>query len=797
LVRLTARSTAISFCLGLAAVSGAASLADALSAGAGSRFLAVAGGASLIAGGVYVGVRRALRACATSPVDGRTSDLLEVAGIDDDGTYTTKGGGVGMVIVLEGLDYGSRAESDADALGMLRLRAYRDACRAGLTVKVLVRRRRREPIAMNTTGHDVLDAITTRWQARFRAAAFDNIFFVMLEAKGGEPRKMRDAARAFIDGLREYHARQLTAREVVALEAEKINGRPVTIAGGDRLEDVVEVVRLGFDDRAGRVIQREDGKDRVTGVASVMVWGGRDDHRMVDGVLTVPREMEVLLVFQPVDRDMLALSLPQDKRQATIIMSSSEQAREYDDVLARVVDDVDLLVPSMMTIFVSGTSHEGVEATLTDLRQWLRQQGHELRSETACIEVLWRSRLIGYLYMVRERRLQLSNIASLLRFDAPPPGLTRCDWGEGPVRVFPTIAGAQYPLVLHESARESAVAHTLIVGSTGGGKTALALHLLGGILGYPSLKVVAFDSGQGMRPFCEAVGSYVRVSETGPGLNPLETMVSERDEAFVNKWLRMLAGVDGSDAYEAAQRAIEAIRDVAVSRRTLEAVWKQAFDAGPLKDGLRRWSTPSGIGRIFNGRDGLEFASSITGFAMDELYDAPEAVAAVVDYIVHRILGLAAKGEGFALFIDEAPRLLRSAVFRATVKTWLLEIRKAHGAVILAFQTPKAIFETDIASVIIESCATKILIPNTDASWEDYEALGVTRSQFEFIRRPEPGTYRVLVIKRGESVVLDVDLTALGGLFRFYRGGPREAIEINDLRERWGDEWVWHYTNES
>lgn len=778
----------------LSVASSMAAVADAYLVSGGSGFVPVSAAAAILSGSLAAGLVVVGGKSFRSPLDGRTSDLCEVVSIDD-AVMRYKNGRLGAVVELDGVDFGSRSDGEGESLAVMRAKIYRELARLGVDFKILVKRFRLPPIEVAYAGHPVLDEINRRWESRFVESAFRNRYLILLDVDKASAKGLVDGVRAVVDGAGDYSPHRLGDGDLLALLGELINGRQI-VAHADKgdIGELVSVARIGFDHRSGRVLHREDGVERETAALSVVGWGENDSAHMVDGLLTLPMEMELLVSGHGLDRDALPVTLTADKRQATMLLPTSQTAAEYDEAIARVANDEDLFFTTQTTVFISGAAAD-VDQAIGDCRVYCRRFGHELRSESGAIEALWRCRLPGVKVDVHERRLQAINVAKLVQFDSAPSGLSECDWGKGCVRVIPTVSGAPYKLNLHKSSNGKAPAHTLVIGPTGSGKSALVAHLLGGCLSFPGLRGLVFDSGHGLLPFCKAVGDYVQVG-VGYGLNPLETMEDERDEAFVNRFLRTLAGVEGHEAYELAQRAIEAIRDLPGSRRSLASCMNSAFQASELRNGLRRWGAADGLGLLFNGRDQLSFSGTLTGFAMDELYDQPEAVAATVDYIVHRVKKQLRGGQPFVIFVDEARRLLRNRTFQTIADEWLLELRKARGAVLLAFQSPKHVFDLDIAPTVLESCPTKILLPNKDARWEDYEALGVTQSQFARLSKPVRGEWWALVLKSGESVALDVNLSCLGPMLKLYAGGPEETLEINRLMAEHGEDWIWQYVRD-
>lgn len=780
--------------VGLSAAATGAAVFDAVQAHGGAEFVAVAAATATLGAVAGAWLLKRSSGWHHSPLDGRTSDLSEIMRVDERGVYQLKGGGFGAVLELSGVDYGSRSDRDEDNLVEIRAKALRELAREkNFIIKILAKRTKREPIIIAETGDSVLDEINRRWESRFYDASFRNQYYIFVETQSKSDKILNDVVLSLKEGLADYNPAILDYDKVVSLVGLLINGRPIVVNRQSTIEDMIGVVRVGFDPKAGRVLQREDGFESETAALGFVGWGQNDVPQVIDGILTLPMAAEVLIVLAPTDRELIGPALELDRRQAGKWMASSEVNQQFEEAKERVAADADVFFHTTCTVFITGGADE-VDTAAAQVRQFARNFGHDLRSETQAIEAVWRSRLPGTAVFVRKRRLQGINIAKVMRFDAAPEGASRCDWGPGFIRPFATLSGSPYRLQLHVDASDRAVAHSLIIGPTGSGKSALALHLMSGALGFDHLKVIGFDSGQGLRPFCEAVGTYIQVGQDCK-MNPLQTMETEADEAFVNRFLRMLAGVDDAAAYELAQQAIVAIRGIPRERRSLRGCLRSAFAASDFSGGLRRWADTSGVGNLFNQEDNLQFAAKITGIAMDELYDTPEAIAATIDYIVHRIKRLQKHGAPMLIFIDEAPRLLSNATFQTIAKQWLLEMRKARGAVMLAFQSPSHIFDLNISSTLLESCPTRFLLPNVDAKWEDYQALGVTPSQFDRLRRKVPGEYWVLLQRSGETVALDINLRALGPMLKLYRGGPNETKLMNELQREYGSDWVWHYVN--
>ncbi len=92
--------------------------------------------------------------------------------------------------------------------------------------------------------------------------------------------------------------------------------------------------------------------------------------------------------------------------------------------------------------------------------------------------------------------------------------------------------------------------------------------------------------------------------------------------------------------------------------------------------------------------------------------------------------------------LDEAWLFLDEPLFAARIRDWLKTLRKKNVAVVFATQSLADIAASSIAPAIIESCPTRIFLPNDRAIEaqikEVYERFGLNPRQIEIISRATP-----------------------------------------------------------
>ena len=125
------------------------------------------------------------------------------------------------------------------------------------------------------------------------------------------------------------------------------------------------------------------------------------------------------------------------------------------------------------------------------------------------------------------------------------------------------------------------------------------------------------------------------------------------------------------------------------------------------------------------------------------------------------------------------------------------EYRKLGGAVVMAFQDPKAIQDSGVASAVLDNTSTLIFFPNSQASRTDYDCFNLSDEQMQFIIGGSPmASHRsVLVLKREastgfeESTILEIDLGIYREALRVYRSGAKANDELKKLKEQYPEDW--------
>ena len=128
-------------------------------------------------------------------------------------------------------------------------------------------------------------------------------------------------------------------------------------------------------------------------------------------------------------------------------------------------------------------------------------------------------------------------------------------------------------------------------------------------------------------------------------------------------------------------------------------------------------------------------------FEMEELMHSKAAVLAVLGYLFDRFEERF-DGAPTLLILDESWLFLDDPVFAARIRQWLKTLRKKNVSVIFATQSLADIKDSSIAPAIIESCASRIFLPNPQATEPQirtiYEGFGLNSRQIQIVATAQP-----------------------------------------------------------
>lgn len=337
--------------------------------------------------------------------------------------------------------------------------------------------------------------------------------------------------------------------------------------------------------------------------------------------------------------------------------------------------------------------------------------------------------------------LNLAHMMPLSAVWAGPENNAHLD--DGPLLYATTEGHTPFRLVTHQGD----VGHTLVVGPTGAGKSVLLNLLTMQFKRYPDAQVFTFDKGASSRAMIDALGGdFYALGETDTGLvfQPLREIHSESEIAWALEWVTGLFASKGVDITPEVENtvwsALQSLASAPEDQRTLTGLSALIQD-GDLRLALKPFTLEGAYGHILDGNADMLRHNSTQAFEMEDLMHSKALVAPVLTYLFHRLEGRF-DGKPTFLILDEAWVFLDDPMFADRIREWLKVLRKKNVSVIFATQSLADISNSPIAPAIIESCLSRIFLPNNRAmepqQREAYDRFGLNRRQIQIIASATP-----------------------------------------------------------
>ena len=369
--------------------------------------------------------------------------------------------------------------------------------------------------------------------------------------------------------------------------------------------------------------------------------------------------------------------------------------------------------------------------------------------ETVNAVEAWLGSLPGHVYAnVRQPPISTLNLAHMIPLSAVWAGEVRDHHFKAPPLFFAKTEGATpFRFSLHIGD----VGHTLIVGPTGAGKSVLLALMALQFRRYPEAQVFAFDFGRSMRAAALAMegdwhdlgGAIAGESADFVSLQPLAEIDDISERGWAAEWVASILSREKIDVTpetkEHVWTALTSLASAPVEERTLTGL-SVLLQSNVLKRALQPYCLGGPYERLLDAENDRLGTSSIQVFETDGLIGTAVAPA-VLSYLFHRIEARF-DGRPTLLIIDEGWLALDDADFAGKLREWLKTLRKKNASVVFATQSLADIDGSAIAPAIIESCPTRILLPNDRAIEPQimaiYRRFGLNDRQIEIMARAIP-----------------------------------------------------------
>lgn len=462
------------------------------------------------------------------------------------------------------------------------------------------------------------------------------------------------------------------------------------------------------------------------------------------------------------------------------------------------------------TLLVMERDPRHADFVASEIVKALNEAGFAARVETVNALEAFLGSLPGHGYPnLRRALLSSANLADLLPTTSVWPGLAH-----NPSQYFPrgspalmwaaTDGNTPFRLNLHDSD----VGHTLVVGRTGAGKSVLVGSVAAQWMRYPEAQLFYFDHGYSAWLLARACGwthydiGAGRVDALG--FQPLARVDEPAERAWAAEWLEVLFDLHGRSLDPGQRQKLDGALDLLArmerEHRTLTDLRVQLQDP-ELQEVLRYYSVEGNLGRLLDaGSDCLD-DSSAQVFELKHLLGMGDRVLVpTLLYLFHRVEQRLGAGRPTLIPIEELWAPLMRSIFAQRIEQWLLTLRKQNAAVLLVAHSVGQLHQLPNRHVLVESCPTKIFLPNPDAKAEEtrrlYAELGLGEREIEIVAESTPKQHYYFRSPRGsrrfDLALGPVALAFLGSVEGSTMEETRRRVEALVARHgpSWVEEWL-------
>ena len=760
------------------------------------------------------------------------NDHINLYGFWNETAFLTKGGDVGMVLSVPGVDYESLDRSEQE-YAVKRLEAALKAFGPGFHVYQYLFKSNRPDVPFAKYDDPIVEAAIEQ-RRKFFEAKRDHLYqveiFYCILLEGA--RSKTGVGAAFSQLFRD------PAGAIGKLKAQFTNDNMKTLLRSQIERDVAcldqrvqafarqlaDSMQIQVLDRQGqfrffrRLLNFDDwrvaGKPQSTQfldyqIVNSNIEAERDHLRLgdhivrvltmkeaitetrplaLDALLKIPANFRVITEWTPLAADKARKEVNKRRRHFNmsktgfvsqmgndasktnprdVLVDESKQAdiENLGDCL-RALGDGQSLGDFSLTIILYGRSKAELEQLGAEFAGIFTNADGSLFSETYNQLNAYFATVPGnYALNLRKLYLLNTNYADLsFLFTILPGEKTNAHLGTEYLAVLETDNSTPYFLNLHNGE----VAHTLILGMTGSGKSYFCNFVLQNAQKYAPLTFI-FDIGGSFESLTTIFGgSYLNAGQEARDftINPLSLPQTKENLQFLFSFFRVL--IEGNEQryrldFKEERSLWDAIERMYMLEPTQRTVSNFTNIVGELKERLHRWARGGQYGFLFdNAEDTLSFSHFQT-FNFHGWNDAPEVLEPLLFYVLHRASNEITDPQKLATFkiflLDEAWLFIKNETIRNYVvqaqKTW----RKHNAAMILATQSIKELEESGMLAIVAESCPTKIFLANPEMNREVYrEAFHLNDTELDLIAGlVPPGQMLIRKAQTSKKVQLNVD----------------------------------------
>ena len=741
------------------------------------------------------------------------SDYLPFKTLYSDNSLMLSNNSLIKVYKLSGIQTGMQIEDVKKQFLDLRTRFFNQINDSNVILRFFTIRNTSKDEDLYEFDNIVSQKIYDKWQTQ-GLKIFTNNFYIVISVYGSKNREKLNQYCNYIESMLSIYKPKLltfdSSENIASFFARILSPvtKPKPIIKYQNLSSITTVDNISFL-KNGIIKFSSGNNDLFASNISFKVSPDFLDEEFFNSISTIKSEMIIMNSFKFLSNSDIDNIIKQ--KRTTIEKNediAEEQIKDIEISIDENVSENQSLIDYYPLFLVFGTSLEDLNNNVEEFKKICASFGVSPIVERFASKVSWFSLIPGFDIFPRSFKMLSKTAVISVPMSNSPEGIKNCDWGEKPLVIFPTAQGTPYQFQFHVSDKPVAVAHTLTIGPTGGGKTTLFSFLISQSLRHQKLKAFFFDRNKGAEIFTLSIGGkYITMSDKEKGnnfqthLNPLKMKDSSINRVFLRKWLSIISEQNDPKSLDEISRCVAINYDYIEDKdKKLSNLYESCFSLkGNMRGALKKWVDPLQYGKIFNEDfDTLDLDSRLTTFDFTTVLNDEILAPAVVSYILHRINTTTVSGGNPSLImIDETAPMLENKMFRDNFIAGLQEGRKNRQAYMVSFQRANILDKLGIGDVVRGQAQTVLFFRNPAADLSDYKYWNLNPLEMAFIQgKAYPNLKRAVLLSRpvnNESVILNTELGGLGNLLRLFESGRSSVILAEELYKSFGSNFIEEY----
>jgi type IV secretion system protein VirB4 len=530
----------------------------------------------------------------------------------------------------------------------------------------------------------------------------------------------------------------------------------------------------------------EHVKKTHVGALTVKGWPNGASPGIIDALLSVPCEITVSQVFRFANqfkakryieeieehhrsstKSLMAMAVEAWTKEPTqqedtgklLLAQDAQQAMQELTVHNRLYGYYN------MTVLGYGDTQLELEDNLKLVSTSLRQRGFVLMRESLHLLSAFTSTMPGqWATSYRWSFMNVANVTDLAMIRTLSVGdkvnrhLTeQTGRPQTALTVLPTEFSTPYYFSFHETD----LAHTLVVGPAGSGKSTIVNFLISQFEKHGPCNRVVFDKDYSCWiPTLLQGGSHINMdlrAGAQPRLNPLTLLENESNTVWLVDFIKVLVTARGytlrAGDDEQLLTAAKMLREQPPEYWNLSRYVNYITDM-ELKKQLALWTGDGLYGKYFDNTEDEFQLNAFVAIEMGGLLDT-DVAAPFMEYAFFR-LNQMLDGRPTLIYIEECWFMLKNKTFAGRIEDWLKTLRKKNAFVIMATQSLQEIANSEIFASIIDNMQNRIYLANPNAHAHETlyrDKFGLNQAQVERIANAIPKQQYYIVTPRLSRMV--------------------------------------------